>query len=139
MPLFKSITFALFTFLSLDGFADQTTKGSAITDAQYSAAILNVTLYVMQDCYVVKHKKGVDLSECMAQFFMKEVPNPQHYKMYINGDTPGNINLLLFNQAGYTVNCSITVGQKIEINSCVNYQNEPLTDDHEISIIPPAN
>ncbi|KTD57692.1 hypothetical protein [Legionella shakespearei] len=138
MSSFKSIAFTFLTFLSLEGFAGQPAKGAPVSDAQYSAAILNVALYVMQDCYMVQHKKGAQLSECMADVFIKEAPNPQHYQMYINGDTPGNLNLLLFNQAGYTVNCSITVDKKIEVNSCVSYQNQPLSSEQEMSITPPA-
>lgn len=139
MSFFKPIAFTLLTFFALEGFADQPAKGAPVTDAQYSGAILNAALYVMQDCYMVQHKKGTQLAECMAEIFIKKAPNPQHYQMYISGDTPGNLNLLLFNQAGYTVNCSITVDKKIEVNSCVSYQNQPLSGDQEISITPPAH
>lgn len=139
MSFFKSLAFILLAFVTFEGFANQPAKGAPVTDAQYSAAILNVALYVMQDCYMVQHKKGAHLAECMADVFIKKSPNPQHYQMYIDGDTPGNLNLLLFNQAGYTVNCSINVGKKIEVNSCVSYQNQPLTSDQEISITPPVH
>jgi hypothetical protein len=96
-------------------------------------------LYVMQDCYVVQHKKDTQLAECITDTFIHKVHNPQHYQMYISGDTPGNLNLMLVNQAGYTVNCSITLDKKVKVNSCVSYQNQPLTNDQEISITPPAH
>jgi hypothetical protein len=134
--LFKSAILVLIALLTLKVFAIAPST-TPITDVEYSTAVLNTTLYVMQDCYFVKNKKDVELSKCMSEVFHKKIPNPQHYHINITGDTPGNLNLLLYNQAGYTVNCSITLQEKITVNSCLSYDILPLNNDQEMSITPP--
>lgn len=130
--LLKSVIFTLFTLFPFSMFA---TSLSA-REAEYANALLNTTLQIMQECYIKKHKRDVGLSECMLEVFNK-IPNPQYYRVNINGDTPGDLNLLLYGPTGYTINCSLTLKEKITVNNCLSYDLIPLNNNQEISITPP--
>lgn len=139
MTSFKSLATALIMLLSLNAFAANNTNYQPVTNAEYSDAVLKAVLYVMEDCYINKHKKNAELGVCMAKYFTKTVPNPQQYRINITGDTPGDLKLILFNKSGYTVKCLLTLGSKIVVNSCARSQGVPLNNGQELSITPPAD
>ncbi|KTD19604.1 Uncharacterised protein [Legionella lansingensis] len=101
-----------------------------------SNVILTSVIRVMQQCYEEKHKTGAQLAQCMAEVFNK-APNPEHYEIKLTGDVPGDVSLLLYNQAGYRINCAISAQKTILVKYCTSYQSAPLTEGQEMSIIPP--
>ncbi|CEK11314.1 hypothetical protein [Legionella hackeliae] len=101
-----------------------------------SNLILDVALQVMRQCYEVKHKHRSELAHCMIDVF-KSIPNPEHYRINLSGDVPGNFKLVIYNQAGATINCALSAHKKIVVKRCVSYKTAPLSNSQEISITPP--
>ncbi|KTD06931.1 hypothetical protein [Legionella jamestowniensis] len=100
--------------------------------------ILDFALQVMQQCYEVKHQMGAQLAECMNNTF-KNIPNPEHYKINLNGDVPGDSKLFIYNQAGYRIYCDLFTGKTLIVKQCFDFQGKPLTKGQTLSITPPSN
>lgn len=126
MFLHKSILVGMITFPLM--------PGTAMADP--NAAALEISLQAFRHCYEVEHKIESEVAVCMNAA-MEKLPNPQHFKLYLTGDIPGNVELTLFNQAGYTTKCALYAGRTIELRQCINYQANPLTNNQDLSIIPP--
>lgn len=106
---------------------------------ELNAAVYNATVQVMHYCYEVKHKKDVELARCMAKEFIKEAPNPYDYRIFLNGDVPGNFILTISNASGYVLKCEVTAQQEIVVNNCSENQGPPIKPVKNLSITPTPN
>ncbi|ASQ46168.1 hypothetical protein [Legionella clemsonensis] len=106
--------------------------------ATHPKVILEVVIQVMRQCYEVKQQMGAQLAQCMGQVFEK-IPNPEQYKIYLDGDIPGEAKLLIYNQAGYQIHCELFTGKTLIVKQCLDYEGNPLTKGQSLSITPPQN
>ena len=132
---FKIMLFSIISAFSFNAVASKDVQPETPTD--YSRALLKVVLAVIKDCYKGEQTTGDQLVKCVATVFEKKVPNPQHYKININGDCPGDIDLIMYNERGDVINCYITLAKSVNVNRCISYKVPPLTKGQEMSITPP--
>lgn len=135
MPLYKSIPMILMTFFSINVWAVDKVN---TPDNDYNKIILDLAVTSLEDCYLLQHKTGVGLTQCMSET-LRKVPNPYHYRLNISGDTPGHLDMILYNQSGYVINCYLDVHDKITVEHCVKYQVKPLNNNQELSITTPID
>lgn len=134
--MFVRIT--LFSLISFFSFNAVASKPQPEIPTDYSKVLLRAVLAVIKDCYKgPKQTTGDQLVKCVAAVFVKEVPNPQFYKINITGDCPGDIDLIMYNIRGNMINCYITLAESITVNRCISYKIPPLTKGQEMSITTP--
>lgn len=126
MFLHKSILVGMITFPLFPG----------VALADPNSAALEITIQALRQCYEVEHKTEAEVAICMNER-IRQNPNLIYFQAHLSGDIPGDLELLVYNHAGYTTKCALYAGRIIELRQCVNYQATPLTNSQELSITPP--
>ncbi|RUR13579.1 hypothetical protein [Legionella sp. km772] len=133
---YKIILFSVLSSFSFQALATEKVQPKSPT--AYSQALLTMTLAVIKDCYKNPNQvKGEQLVRCVAKVFDKEVANPEHYKINLSGDCPGNVDLLMYNVKGEVINCYLTLTKSVNVNRCISYKIPHLSMGEEMSITPP--
>lgn len=136
--LFRIILFSIgciFTF-NTQAYVTEATPEQA---TEYSRELLNLVLDVVKNCYKgPSQTNGIQLVKCVGDVFNKEVPNPLLYKVHLSGDCPGEVDLLLYNLNGDMITCYLTIGQSVQVNRCLSYKVPPLTNEEDLSVLPPT-
>jgi len=128
MFLFKGIVAGIILLLPIGSIAS--------TADELNAAVLNATIQVMRECYDVKHTANAEFAKCMADT-LKQVVNPNDYRVFVTGDVPGNADLTIVNGANNIITCTVSAQKTIKVSQCSSHQGPPQNPQQKTSITPP--
>ncbi|KTD27150.1 MULTISPECIES: hypothetical protein [Legionella] len=104
---------------------------------ELNAAVLNAAIQVMRDCYEVKHTANAEFAKCMSDMFKKNMMNPFNYRIFVEGDIPGEATLTIASGSDYLITCAVSAQKTLKVSHCSARQGPALNADQKMSIIPP--
>lgn len=123
----------LLTVLTILPFYNASARQIQNTNAEL---YLKLVLASMKVCYELEKKTEVSLAKCMLAEF-KKIPNPDLYRVHMNGSAPGDLSIMLYNPTGLKITCIVSAHLKIVVKKCYSSQTAPMTEGQELSITPP--